>query len=72
MAKTPDGKWVLENVTVYDMEQSSIKNYESLEYPFIGPPSVFAKGIRKQRKNMGIKRTLKVYKRDLRRQDSEI
>ncbi|MEK7864490.1 MAG: LptF/LptG family permease [Nitrospirota bacterium] len=60
--KDSDGKWVLENVTVYDMEQSSIKNYKSLEYPFIGPPSVFAEEIRKP-EDMGIKELLRYTKR---------
>lgn len=60
--KGSDGKWVLENVTVYDMEQSSIKNYKSLDYPFIGPPSVFAEEIRKP-EDMGIKELLRYTKR---------
>ncbi|MCX5717405.1 MAG: LptF/LptG family permease [Nitrospirae bacterium] len=60
--KGSDGKWVLENVTVYDMEQSSIKNYNSLEYPFIGPPSVFAEEIRKP-EDMGIKELFRYTKR---------
>ncbi|MDP2279519.1 MAG: LptF/LptG family permease [Nitrospirota bacterium] len=60
--KGSDGKWVLENVTVYDMEQSSIKNHKSLEYPFIGPPSVFAKEVRKP-EDMGIKELFRYTKR---------
>ncbi|MDO8747004.1 MAG: LptF/LptG family permease, partial [Thermodesulfovibrionales bacterium] len=60
--KGSDGKWVLENVTVYDMKQSSIKNYKSLEYQFIGPPSVFAEEIRKP-EDMGIKELLRYTKR---------
>lgn len=60
--KGSDGKWVLENVTVYDMEQSSIKNHKSLEYPFIGSPSVFAEEIRKP-EDMGIKELLRYTKR---------
>ncbi len=52
--KDSDGKWALENVTVYDMEQGSIKNYTLLEHPFIGPPSVFAEEVRKP-EDMGIK-----------------
>lgn len=60
--KGSDGKWVLENVTVYDMEQSSIKNHKSLEYPFIGPPSVFAEEIRKP-EDMGIRELLRYTKR---------
>lgn len=60
--KGSDGKWVLENVTVYDMEQSSIKNHKSLDYPFIGPPSVFAEEIRKP-EDMGIKELLRYTKR---------
>lgn len=56
------GKWVLENVTVYDMEQSSIKNYKALDYPFIGPPSVFAEEIRKP-EDMGIRELLRYTKR---------
>ncbi|MBU4319993.1 MAG: LptF/LptG family permease [Nitrospinae bacterium] len=56
------GKWVLENVTVYDMEQSSIKNHKSLEYPFIGPPSVFAEEIRKP-EDMGIRELFRYTKR---------
>ena len=60
--KGSDGKWALENVTVYDMEQSSIKNHKSLDYPFIGPPSVFAEEIRKP-EDMGIKELLRYTKR---------
>lgn len=60
--KGSDGKWVLENVTVYDMEQGSIKNYKSLEYPFIGSPSVFAEEVRKP-EDMGIKELLRYTKR---------
>lgn len=61
-AKGSAGKWVLENVTVYDMGQSSVKNYKSLEYPFIGPPSVFAEEIRKP-EDMGIRELLRYTKR---------
>jgi len=60
--KDLDGKWVLENVTIYNMEQGSIKKYESLEYPFIGHPSVFAKEMRKP-EDMGIKELLRYTKR---------
>ncbi|HBG92530.1 MAG: hypothetical protein A2X54_03720 [Nitrospirae bacterium GWF2_44_13] len=60
--KGSDGKWVLENVTVYDMEQSSIKNHKSLDYQFMGPPSVFAEEIRKP-EDMGIKELLRYTKR---------
>ncbi len=61
-AKGSAGKWVLENVTVYDMGQNSVKNYKSLEYPFIGPPSVFAEEIRKP-EDMGIRELLRYTKR---------
>lgn len=61
-AKGSAGKWVLENVTVYDMGQSSVKNYKSLEYPFIGPPSVFAEEIRKP-EDMGIRELFRYTKR---------
>ena len=60
--KGSDGKWVLENVTVYNMEQSSIKSHKSLEYPFIGPPSVFAEEIQKP-EDMGIKELYRHTKR---------
>ncbi|NCO83907.1 MAG: hypothetical protein COZ31_09610 [Nitrospirae bacterium CG_4_10_14_3_um_filter_44_29] len=60
--KGSDGKWMLENVTVYDIEQSSMKNYKSLEYPFIGSPAVFAEEIRKP-EDMGIRELLRYTKR---------
>jgi len=60
--KGSSGRWVLENATVYNMETGLIKTYESLDYPFLGSPSVFAEEVRKP-EDLGIRELLAYTKR---------
>jgi len=60
--KNDGGKWMLENVTVYDLDNGTLKKHKQLDYPFIGSPSVFAEEVRKP-EDMGIRELLKYTKR---------
>src|SRR4030042_699489 len=52
-SESSDGKWVLKNIIIYDIEGGKINRIQEMEYPYLESPYFFSEGIRKP-EEMGI------------------